>query len=181
MCGRPVQGASQDSRLALPRRHLRPPDPDFGHPRESLASALRTHLTPLFPSHPLGRTPPISGVQGPQEGTSRLDFEERAAYHRARYGGGDSADSRAAAQGLAPAPSGRPEPSGSASAPGAGAATHRLSTRIRAHFETTAWGTRFGRTKSSNSLCFRPKRWPIRSGPPTLARPCSCRTSEGPP
>ena len=67
-------------------------------------------FTALLCGYPCQRTPPISGVQGPQEGTSRLDFEERAAYHRARYGGSDSADSRAAAQGLAPAPSGRPEP-----------------------------------------------------------------------
>ena len=35
---------------------------------------------------------------------------KRAAYHRARYGGGNRSDARAAAQGLAPAPSGRPEP-----------------------------------------------------------------------
>ena len=36
--------------------------------------------------------------------------EERAAYHRARYGGGDWADARAVAEGMAPAPGGRPEP-----------------------------------------------------------------------
>ena len=36
--------------------------------------------------------------------------EQRAAYHRARYGGGDRADARPPAQGLAPAPGGRPEP-----------------------------------------------------------------------
>ena len=36
--------------------------------------------------------------------------EERAAYHRARYGGGDRADARVAAKGLAPASGGRPEP-----------------------------------------------------------------------
>ena len=36
--------------------------------------------------------------------------ERRAAFHRSRYGGGDRADARAVAEGVAPAPSGRPEP-----------------------------------------------------------------------
>ena len=36
--------------------------------------------------------------------------EERAAYNRARYGGGDRADARVAGQGVAPAPDRRPEP-----------------------------------------------------------------------
>ena len=36
--------------------------------------------------------------------------EQRAAYHRSRYGGGDRADARPPAQRLAPAPGGRPEP-----------------------------------------------------------------------
>ncbi|MYI65103.1 MAG: relaxase/mobilization nuclease domain-containing protein [Gemmatimonadetes bacterium] len=36
--------------------------------------------------------------------------EERAAYHRARYGGGDRADARVADKGLATAPDRRPEP-----------------------------------------------------------------------
>ena len=36
--------------------------------------------------------------------------EERAAYHRARYGGGDRADARVAPQGVAPAADRRPEP-----------------------------------------------------------------------
>ena len=36
--------------------------------------------------------------------------EERAAYHRARYGGGDRADARVAGQGVAPAVDRRPEP-----------------------------------------------------------------------
>ena len=36
--------------------------------------------------------------------------EERAAFHRARYGGGDRADARVAGQGVAAAPDRRPEP-----------------------------------------------------------------------
>ena len=36
--------------------------------------------------------------------------EQRAAYHRSRYGGGDRADARPPAQRLDPAPGGRPEP-----------------------------------------------------------------------
>ena len=60
------------------------------------------------------RTPGDRGSDRARTRAARRELaariEERAAYHRARYGGGDRADARAAAQGLAPTAGGRPEP-----------------------------------------------------------------------
>ena len=54
------------------------------------------------------------GVDGERARAARRELaarrEERAAYHRARYGGGDRTDARDAAEGVAPAAGGRPEP-----------------------------------------------------------------------
>ena len=60
------------------------------------------------------RTRGDRGTDGERARAARRELaarrEQRVAYHRTRYGGGDPADARAAAQGLAPAPGGRPEP-----------------------------------------------------------------------
>ena len=60
------------------------------------------------------RTPGDRGIDRERARAARRELaarcEERAAYHRTRYGGGDRADARAPAQRLAPAPGGRPEP-----------------------------------------------------------------------
>ena len=60
------------------------------------------------------RTPGDRGIDRERARAARRELaarrEQRAAYHRSRYGGGDRADARAPAQGLAPAPGGRPEP-----------------------------------------------------------------------
>ncbi len=60
------------------------------------------------------RTPGDRGVDRERARAARRELaarrEERAAYHRARYGGGDRADARHAAGGLAPAADRRPEP-----------------------------------------------------------------------
>ena len=60
------------------------------------------------------RAPGDRGVDRERARAARRELaarcEQRAAYHRARYGGGDWADARAVAEGMAPAPGGRPEP-----------------------------------------------------------------------
>ena len=60
------------------------------------------------------RTPGDRGVDRERARAARRELaarrEERAQYHRARYGGGDREGARVAAQGVAPAPDRRPEP-----------------------------------------------------------------------
>ncbi len=60
------------------------------------------------------RTQGDRGVDRERARTARRELaarrEERAAFHRARYGGGDRADARVAGKGLATAPDRRPEP-----------------------------------------------------------------------
>ena len=60
------------------------------------------------------RAPEDRGVDHKRARKARRELaarrEERAQYHRARYGGGDRADAQVAAQGLAPAAGRRPEP-----------------------------------------------------------------------
>ena len=60
------------------------------------------------------RTPGDRGVDDERARAARRELaarcEQRAAYHRSRYGGRDRSDARALAQGLAPAPGRRPEP-----------------------------------------------------------------------
>ena len=60
------------------------------------------------------RTPGDRGIDRERARTARRELEarreQRAAYHRSRYGGGDRSDARPPAQGLAPAPGRRPEP-----------------------------------------------------------------------
>ena len=60
------------------------------------------------------RTPGDRGIDRERAQAARRELAarcgQRATYHRNRYGGGDRADARAPAQGLAPAPGSRPEP-----------------------------------------------------------------------
>ena len=60
------------------------------------------------------RAPGDRGIDRERAAEARRELaarcEQRAAYHRARYGGGDRADARPAAERVAPAPGSRPEP-----------------------------------------------------------------------
>ena len=121
----------------------------------------------------------------------RVRCEQRVAYHRTRYGGGDRADARAPAQGLAPAPGGRPEPLArhlrrelgddalavdahpgpdpDGRRPRSG---HRGSPPDPGRGSRRApGGSRSGRSRGSGSWCCRPARWPIRPGPWAPGRP----------
>ena len=141
------------------------------------------------------RTPGDRGIDRERARAARRELaarrEQRAAYHRARYGGGDRADARAPAQGLAPAPGRRPEPlarhlrrelGDDALAVGAHPGPDRDGRRPRpgaSRRPARPWrdsrrppgGSRFGRSRGSGSWCCRPARWPIRPGPWTLGRP----------
>ena len=87
------------------------------------------------------RTPGDRGIDDERARAARRELaarcEERAAYHRARYGGCDRADARPPAQGLAPAPGRRPEPLLGICG-GNWATMHWLSARIQARIETAA-------------------------------------------
>ena len=141
------------------------------------------------------RTPGDRGIDRERARAARRELaarrEQRAAYHRARYGGGDRSDARAPAQGLAPAPGRRPEPlarhlrrelgdrcTGCRRASRPGSRRSPPSTWIsRRHARPWSGsrrppgGSRFGRSRGSGSWCCRPARSPIRLGPWTLGRP----------
>ena len=135
------------------------------------------------------RAPGDRGVDRERARTARRELaarrEERAAYHRARYGGGDRADARVAGQGVAPAPDRRPEPLDRflrrklgddalvvEEHPGPDREGRRTGLR---HLRRTAdaradggghlGGSRCWRSRESGSWCCQRGRWRIRAGP----------------
>ena len=117
--------------------------------------------------------------------------EERAQYNRARYGGGDRADARVAAQGVAPAPDRRPEPVARFLRPKLGAdavvveehpepgsrrspdwaGTSRTPGGRWPSWRRTPGGSCSTRSRASGSWWCRTGRWPIRHGGWTTVRP----------
>ena len=116
-----VVGALREAGLEVPRQgkeYLTALDPESGD-RWRLKGGLYAHD---FTRERLDR-PAAEAAGGRAQGDRGHDREraraarrelaarcqERAAYHRARYGGSDRADARAVVQGVAPASCGRPE------------------------------------------------------------------------
>ena len=117
-----VVAALQEAGLEVPRQgrdYLTALDPTTGD-RWRLKGELYAHdfqserLDRAVAEAAGDRTPGNRGIDGERARAARRELaarrEERAAYHRTRYSGGDRADARPPAQGLAPAPGGRPEP-----------------------------------------------------------------------
>ena len=117
-----VVSALEDVGLDVPRQgkdYITARDPDSGK-RWRLRGALyerdfEPERLDLPAAKPAGDRPEADRGDGrarAQAAWRELERRQkrRAALHRGRYGGGDRADARAAAEGLAPAPRGRPEP-----------------------------------------------------------------------
>ena len=117
-----VVAALREAGLEVPRQgkdYLTARDPDSGQ-RWRLKGGLyafdfQRERLDRAPAEAAGeRTQGDRGVDRERARKARRELaarrEERAAFHRARYGGGDRADARVAAQGVAPAAARRPEP-----------------------------------------------------------------------
>ena len=144
-----VVAALREAGLEVPRQgkdYITALDPDSGD-RWRLKGELyafdfkRERLDRAAADAAEGRAQGDRGVDRERARTARRELaahrEERATYHRARYGGDDRTDARTAAQGVAPASDRRPEPLGGIFG-GSWATMHWLSRSIQDRIETLA-------------------------------------------
>ena len=145
-----VVAALRHAGLEVPRQgkdYLTARDPDSGQ-RWRLKGGLYAHdfererLDRAAAEAAGERTQGDRGVDRERARAARRELaarrEERAAFHRARYGGGDRADARVAAEGVAPAADRRPEPLSLGIFGGSWATMHWLSRSIQDRIETLA-------------------------------------------
>ena len=189
-----VVAALQEAGLEVPRQgknYLTAMDPTTGD-RWRLKGELYAHdfqrerLDRAVAETAGDRTPGDRGIDRERDRAARRELaarrEQRAAYHRSRYGGGDRANARAAAKRLAPAPGSRPEPlawhlrrelGDDALAVDAHPGPDPDGRRPRSGHRGSPpdpdaargralGGSRFGRSRGSGSWCCRPARWTIR-------------------